>query len=128
CLFSLVLLLATYVALGGSERFRDYPSYGRHRTSTFLSACIFRRKLWLRPYSLTMHDVAAEKIALPRSSPRPKLADTLPDIVLIHQESVFDPRTFGLPVEPDIEAFLSPPGLAGRLHVNIFGGNSWQTE
>ena len=43
--------------------------------------------------------------------------------------SIFDPRIFGLPVEPTVEAFLSPPnGLHGILNVDIFGGGSWQSE
>ena len=44
-------------------------------------------------------------------------------------KSVFDPRIFGLAVEPSVDAFLSPPeGRHGQLHVDIFGGGSWQSE
>ena len=52
-----------------------------------------------------------------------------PDIIVIQHESIFDPRVFGLPVEPIVEAFLSPTnGLYGSLNVDIFGGGSWQSE
>jgi phosphoglycerol transferase MdoB-like AlkP superfamily enzyme len=52
-----------------------------------------------------------------------------PDIIVIQHESVFDPRMFGLPVEPTVDALLSPKhGLYGSLHVDIFGGGSWQSE
>jgi phosphoglycerol transferase MdoB-like AlkP superfamily enzyme len=52
-----------------------------------------------------------------------------PDIIVIQHESIFDPRVFGLPVEPIVEAFLSPKtGLYGALNVDIFGGGSWQSE
>lgn len=52
-----------------------------------------------------------------------------PDIIIIQHESLFDPRLFGLVVEPDIAAFLSPPdGHSGTLNVDIYGGGSWQSE
>ena len=36
---------------------------------------------------------------------------------------------YGLPVEPIVEAFLSPKnGLYGSLNIDIFGGGSWQSE
>ena len=48
---------------------------------------------------------------------------------MIQHESIFDPRVFGLPVEPVVEAFLSPQnGRRGTLNVDIFGGGSWQSE
>ena len=52
-----------------------------------------------------------------------------PDIIIIQHELIFDPRVFGLPVEPTVEGFLSPKdGLHGTLNVDIFGGGSWQSE
>ena len=52
-----------------------------------------------------------------------------PDIIVIQHELIFDPRIFGLPIEPTVEAFLSPKnGLHGILNVDIFGGGSWQSE
>src|SRR4029077_11910362 len=40
-----------------------------------------------------------------------------------------DPRMFGLPVEPIVEAFLSPKdGRHGTLNVDIFGGGACQSE
>ena len=48
---------------------------------------------------------------------------------MIQHESIFDPRVFGLPIEPTVEAFLSPAeGRYGGLYVDIFGGGSWQSE
>jgi phosphoglycerol transferase MdoB-like AlkP superfamily enzyme len=59
----------------------------------------------------------------------PARATEYPDIIVIQHESVFDPRIYGLPVEPTVEAFLSPrDGLHGTLNVDIFGGGSWQSE
>jgi hypothetical protein len=43
-----------------------------------------------------------------------------PDIIVIQHESIFDPRIFGLPIEPTVKAFLSPKnGLHGILNVDI---------
>ena len=48
---------------------------------------------------------------------------------MIQHELIFDPRVYGLPVEPVVEAFLSPKNaLYGSLNVDIFGGGSWQSE
>ena len=59
----------------------------------------------------------------------PARSARFPDIIVIQHESVFDPRIFGLPVEPIVEAFLSPAdGEFGCLNVDIFGGGSWQSE
>jgi phosphoglycerol transferase MdoB-like AlkP superfamily enzyme len=59
----------------------------------------------------------------------PARSAVYPDIIVIQHESVFDPRIFGLPVEPIVDAFLSPAdGESGRLNVDIFGGGSWQSE
>ncbi len=53
----------------------------------------------------------------------------LPDIVLIQHESAFDPALYGLPVDDDVRAFLSPrEALAGTLAVDVFGGGTVQTE
>ena len=52
-----------------------------------------------------------------------------PDIIVIQHEFIFDPRIFGLQVEPIVELLLSPKnGLYGNLNVDIFGGGSWQSE
>jgi hypothetical protein len=52
-----------------------------------------------------------------------------PDIIVIQHESVFDPRLFGLAVEPNVEGLLSPAnGVWGALNVDIYGGGSWQSE
>src|SRR5207249_4855305 len=59
----------------------------------------------------------------------PARSSDTPDIIVIQHESIFDPRLYGLPVEPIVEAFLSPKsGCYGSLNVDIFGGGSWQSE
>lgn len=73
-------------------------------------------------------DVAAEPMPLP--PPRRASGDAHPDIILILHESTFDPRVHGLPVSgQNVAEFLSPAdGLSGRLHVDVFGGRTWQSE
>jgi phosphoglycerol transferase MdoB-like AlkP superfamily enzyme len=74
-----------------------------------------------------MLDVAAT--ALPLAAPRPARSAIRPDIIVIQHESVFDPRVYGLSVDERIIRFLAPAdGCSGRLHVDIYGGGSWQTE
>src|SRR3569832_113286 len=76
---------------------------------------------------LVLSDIANEPLPLKEATPA--RASALPDIIVIQHESVFDPRIFGLAVEPTVEAFLSPArGEFGSLNVDIFGGGSWQSE
>jgi hypothetical protein len=76
---------------------------------------------------LVLSDIASEPLPLKKATPA--RSSELPDIVVIQHESVFDPRIFGLAVEPAVEAFLSPVGGEfGRLNVDIYGGGSWQSE
>ena len=44
----------------------------------------------------------------------PARSPDYPDIIVIQHESIFDPRIFGLPVEPIVEAFLSPKNGLSR--------------
>ena len=61
-----------------------------------------------------------------RSGPQASTMQTV--LPMIRRESIFDPRVYGLPVEPIVEAFLSSKnGLYGGLNVDIFGGGSWQS-
>jgi phosphoglycerol transferase MdoB-like AlkP superfamily enzyme len=82
---------------------------------------------WRQFGGLVLSDIAED--ALPLMPAVPARTLDYPDIIVIQHESIFDPRVFGLPVEPTVEAFLSPKnGLHGTLNVDIFGGGSWQSE
>ena len=82
---------------------------------------------WRQFGALALSDIASEPLPLREAVPARSACS--PDIIVIQHESVFDPRIFGLPVEPVVEAFLSPSdGEFGRLNVDIFGGGSWQSE
>ena len=75
----------------------------------------------------TLSDIASDRLPLMAAVPARTL--DYPDIIVIQHELIFDPRVYGLPVEPIVEAFLSPKdGLHGSLNVDIFGGGSWQSE
>jgi hypothetical protein len=82
---------------------------------------------WQQFGGLAISDIADEPLPLERAIPA--RATVSPDIIVIQHESIFDPRIFGLPIEPVVEAFLSPAeGRHGCLNVDIFGGGSWQSE
>ena len=82
---------------------------------------------WRQFGGLALSDIASDPLPLMPAVPARSL--DYPDIIIIQHESIFDPRAYGLPVEPIVEAFLSPKnGLYGSLNVDIFGGGSWQSE
>jgi hypothetical protein len=82
---------------------------------------------WRQAGGLALSDIANDPLPLMAAVPARTI--DYPDIIVIQHESIFDPRIFGLPVEPTVEAFLSPEnGLHGILNVDIFGGGSWQSE
>jgi hypothetical protein len=94
--------------------------------STFIASLIDPVS-WRQFGGLTLSDIANEPLPLKEAEPA-RFTD-FPDIIVIQHESIFDPRIFGLPVEPIVEALLSPAdGHYGRLNVDIFGGGSWQSE
>jgi hypothetical protein len=94
--------------------------------STFMASLIDPAS-WRQFGRLALSDIANEP--LPLNEAMPARSTDYPDIIVIQHESIFDPRIFGLPVEPIVEAFLSPAdGLHGSLNVDIFGGGSWQSE
>ena len=94
--------------------------------STFM-ASLLDPASWRDLGGLALSDIANEP--LPLQAATPARGSIRPDIIVIQHESIFDPRVFGLPVEPIVEGFLSPPGAeSGRLNVDIFGGGSWQSE
>jgi hypothetical protein len=94
--------------------------------STFI-ASLLNPLSWRQFGELTLSDIAQHPLPLMAAVPARSL--DYPDIIVIQHESIFDPRIFGLPVEPIVEAFLSPTdGRHGGLNVDIFGGGSWQSE
>jgi Sulfatase len=98
----------------------------RYFYSTFMASLI-DPACWRQFGALALSDIANEP--LPLKAATPARSTVTPDIIVIQHESVFDPRIFGLPVEPIVEAFLSPAdGEFGGLNVDIFGGGSWQSE
>lgn len=99
---------------------------GKFFYSTFMASLIDSAS-WRQFGVLTLSDIANEP--LPLKAATPARSTDVPDIIVIQHESVFDPRNFGLPVEPIVQGFLSPAdGQFGRLNVDIFGGGSWQSE
>ncbi|MCP3476275.1 sulfatase-like hydrolase/transferase [Bradyrhizobium sp. CCGUVB1N3] len=99
---------------------------GRCFYSTFVASLIDPAS-WRQFNGLALSDIANEP--LPLKEAVPARSSDRPDIIVIQHESIFDPRIFGLPIEPVVEAFLSPAeGQFGRLNVDIYGGGSWQSE
>jgi hypothetical protein len=123
---ALIGLVATYKADGGAAALQRIATQRRCFFSTF-TASLLDPLTWRQFGGLTLSDIAREPLPLMAAIPARSL-DT-PDIIVIQHESIFDPRVYGLPVEPTVEAFLSPAnGLYGNLNVDIFGGGSWQSE
>ncbi|WP_271618283.1 sulfatase-like hydrolase/transferase [Bradyrhizobium sp. CCBAU 51745] len=99
---------------------------GRCFYSTFMASLV-DPACWRQFGALALSDIASEPLPLREAMPARSACS--PDIIVIQHESVFDPRIFGLPVDPTVEAFLSPPDAEfGGLNVDIFGGGSWQSE
>ena len=119
-------LVAAYRASGGAVSFQRIAALRRCFFSTFI-ASLLNPLSWRQFGGLTLSDIAKDPLPLMAAVPARTL--DYPDIIVIQHESIFDPRVFGLPVEPIVEAFLSPKnGLHGSLNVDIFGGGSWQSE
>src|SRR6266851_1461239 len=119
-------LVAAYRAGGGAVSFQRIAALRRCFFSTFI-ASLLNPLSWRQFGGLTLSDIAKHPLPLMAAVPARSL--DYPDIIVIQHESIFDPRIFGLPVEPIVEAFLSPKnGLYGSLNVDIFGGGSWQSE
>ncbi|MBK3660859.1 sulfatase-like hydrolase/transferase [Bradyrhizobium diazoefficiens] len=126
-LFVLALIgFAKAYASEGATPLRHSLTQGRCFYSTFV-ASLLDPASWRQFGGLALSDIANEPLPLREATPARSFCS--PDIIVIQHESVFDPRIFGLPVEPAVEAFLSPSeGEYGRLNVDIFGGGSWQSE
>jgi hypothetical protein len=119
-------LFAAYRAGDGAVAFQRIAAERRCFFSAFI-ASLLDPLSWRQFGGLALSDIAEDPLPLMPAIPARSL-DT-PDIIVIQHESIFDPRVFGLPVEPIVEAFLSPKdGRYGTLNVDIFGGGSWQSE
>lgn len=119
-------LAAAYRASGGPAAFQPIAALRRCFLSTF-TASLLDPLSWRQFGGLTLSDIATDRLPLMAAVPARTL--DYPDIIVIQHESIFDPRVYGLPVEPIVEAFLSPKsGFHGSLNVDIFGGGSWQSE
>ena len=124
--FALAGLVAAYKASGGAASHHQIAAERRCFYSTFV-ASLLDPLSWRQFGGLALSDIADEPLPLMPAIPARSL--DYPDIIVIQHELVFDPRVYGLPVEPIVEAFLSPKnGLYGGLNVDIFGGGSWQSE
>jgi phosphoglycerol transferase MdoB-like AlkP superfamily enzyme len=119
-------LIAAYRADGGATSLQRIATQRRCFFSAFV-ASVLDPHTWRQFGGLTLSDIASEP--LPLLAAVPARIFEYPDIIIIQHESIFDPRVYGLPIEPTVEALLSPSnGLYGNLHVDIFGGGSWQSE
>jgi len=119
-------LFAAYKASGGATAFQKMAAQPRCFLSTFVASLLDPRS-WRQFSGLTLSDISSDP--LPLLAATPARTETFPDIIIIQHESIFDPRVYGLPVDPLIEDFLSPRNaLSGHLNVDIFGGGSWQSE
>jgi hypothetical protein len=123
---TLLGLLAAYRTGGGAGAFQPIAAHRRCFFSAFIASLLDPHS-WRAFGGLVLSDIAEDPLPLLPAVPARTL--DYPDIIVIQHESIFDPRLYGLPVEPIVEAFLSPKGaLHGTLNVDIFGGGSWQSE
>src|SRR5579863_5641686 len=123
---ALVSLVAAYRASGGAAALQRIAAQRRCFLSSFV-ASLLDPLSWRQFGGLALSDIASDP--LPLTAAVPARSVDYPDIIVIQHESIFDPRVYGLPVEPVVEGFLSPKNaLYGRLNVDIFGGGSWQSE
>jgi hypothetical protein len=127
-LFSLALIVFGIASRLGGGAASSHATLSQRRCfySTFMASLIDPGS-WRQFSGLSLSDIARE--ALPLRTAIPARTNQFPDIIVIQHESVFDPRIFGLPIEPVVEGFLAPAnGCHGSLNVDIFGGGSWQSE
>ncbi len=123
---ALASLAVAYRISGGAGSFQPIAAQRRCFFSAFMVSLLDPLS-WRQFGGLALSDIA--KDPLPLMAAVPARSFDYPDIIVIQHESIFDPRVYGLPVEPIVEAFLSPiGGVHGSLNVDIFGGGSWQSE
>jgi len=123
---ALALVAAAHRISGGTVSFQRIAAQRRCFYSSFMASLI-DPYCWRQFGGLALSDISNDPLPLLAAVPARTI--DYPDIIIIQHESIFDPRIFGLPVEPMVEEFLSPSqGLHGTLNVDIFGGGSWQSE
>ena len=123
---TLICVVTAFRTSGGGISFRRIMAQRRCFYSTFMASLIDPHS-WRQAGGLALSDIANDPLPLMAAVPARTIE--YPDIIVIQHELIFDPRIFGLPIEPTVEAFLSPKnGLHGILNVDIFGGGSWQSE
>jgi phosphoglycerol transferase MdoB-like AlkP superfamily enzyme len=124
---TLVCVAMAFRLSGGAISFQRIVAQRRCFYSTFMASLIDSHSWRQAGGGLALSDIANDPLPLMAAVPARTIE--YPDIIVIQHESIFDPRIFGLPIEPTVEAFLSPRnGLHGILNVDIFGGGSWQSE
>ena len=123
---AVICVAAAFRISGGGLSFQRSMAQRQCFYSTFMASLIDPHS-WRQAGGLALSDIANDPLPLLAAVPA-RTAD-YPDIIVIQHESIFDPRIYRLPLEPTVEAFLSPKnGLHGILNVDIFGGGSWQSE
>jgi sulfatase-like protein len=123
---ALLACALSYRSNGGAAAFRRITAEPRCFYSSFMASLVDMLS-WRQVSGFTISDIG--KQPLPLLPAIPARSSRYPDIIVIQHESMFDPRLYGLPIDPVCEALLSPKqGRSGRLHVDIFGGGSWQSE
>ncbi len=116
----------TYWKTGVAEKTRATLNQNHSFFSSFVASLV-ESCSWRAVGVLKISDIA--DVGLPLCAPIKARCTRFPDVLIIQHESIFDPRTYGLPVDDEIENFLSPrDGVFGGLNVDIFGGGSWQSE
>ena len=79
--------------------------------------------------SVTLYDVARTPLDDPAASDGGAPSSPRPNIFMVLEESVFDPRVLGLPVQSEVARYFQPPeGLSGALSVHVHGGGTWVSE
>jgi hypothetical protein len=123
----MVIYGAAFLVSGGRKRFSvGLLTQNRAHVSAFF-ASLFGAGPGNR---LQMSDVGAEALPLlPSVAGRLDNRNGLPDIYLILSESTFDPRVIGMKTPDFAKSFFNPEhGISGTLHVDVFGGSTWQSE
>ncbi|BCM19698.1 hypothetical protein MJ8_34780 [Mesorhizobium sp. J8] len=124
---AVLIYIVVYRLSGGAPRFRfDLLTRNRAHLSAFVAS-------WLgagpsrRPGFV---DITPDPLPLLPPVPAKRgNGEARPHIFMILQESTFDPRHHGVPIDRSFEQFFSPAnGLSGALHVDVFGGSTLQTE
>lgn len=118
-LFAIALWLT-----GGSKRFKAAMLSSDRAHLTGFLVTLLGVGPGTRPRMIDIDDEP-----LPLEPARPARSTLRPHIVAILHESTFDPRRFGLPFNGRLARFFTPASaICGALSVDVFGGNTMQTE